>query len=45
MFPPLCLMELNENQQQQKPAESQDPQNVEFVSFFGELFSDVFGGS
>jgi stage II sporulation protein R len=53
MFPPLCLMELDEAQKAdevqktdtKKAEDTNDPQNVEFKSFFGELFSGIFGGS
>ncbi len=40
MFPPLCLMELD-GTAEKKPDESKD--NVEYVSFFDELFREIFG--
>lgn len=49
MFPPLCLMELDEKEQEKLKEEAgkqkDNTQEIEFKSFFGELFQNIFGGS
>jgi stage II sporulation protein R len=47
MFPPLCLMEIEGQQDsaQQSAAPTPDGmEQVQYTSFFGELFQNVFGG-
>lgn len=44
MFPPLCLMELDDKQEKQLE-ENADTTKIEYKSFFAELFESIFKGS
>jgi len=44
MFPPLCLMELTDDQKKQLN-EAGDTEKIEYKSFFAELFESIFKGS